>query len=47
MEYTIKAERGYFNVYINGKFYCTADTWTEAVMEAEDYLYSRALQVAM
>ena len=46
MEYTIKQERGYFTVYVNGNFYCTADTWPEAVREAESYLYGRNFQLA-
>ena len=47
MDYTIKPERGYFTVYVNGKFYCTADTWAEAEREVESYLYGRNLQTAM
>lgn len=31
----IKSEYGYYAVYINGKFYCSADTYYEAVKELE------------
>lgn len=37
MDYMIKPERGYFTVYVNGNFYCTADTWSEAEREAKIY----------
>lgn len=29
----IKQTRGYFEVYVNGDFFCTADTYLEAVKE--------------
>ena len=29
--------RDHFELYINGKFYCSADSWGEAVSEAEKY----------
>lgn len=32
-EIKIKQTRGYFEVYVNGDFFCTADTYLEAVME--------------
>ena len=37
MSYHIKRKRDYYEVYINGKFYCTADTHEEAAREVEDY----------
>ena len=37
MTYKIQPARGHFEVYINGKFYCSADDWKEAVREVEDY----------
>lgn len=37
MTYKIKREREHFEVYINDKFYCTADNWKEAVNEVETY----------
>ena len=33
MPYQIKRNRGYFEVYIDGKFYCTADNEKEAAQE--------------
>lgn len=38
MTYYIKREREYFVVYINGKFYCTADNEKEAAQEVEGYI---------
>lgn len=35
--YKIVPKRGYFEVHINGKFYCSADTWKEASKEVEEY----------
>lgn len=35
-ELTIKQVRGYFEVYINGKFFCTADNYLEAILEVYD-----------
>lgn len=29
----IKQTRGYFEVYVNGDFFCTADNYLEAVKE--------------
>lgn len=37
MTYEIKRNNGHFVVYINGKFYCTADKYLEAVKDIEDY----------
>ena len=31
----IVRDRDHYVVYINGKFYCTADTYREAVQEVE------------
>ena len=30
-------KNGHCEVYIDGKFYCTADSWNEAVREVEEY----------
>lgn len=35
MEYEIRREGNHYVVYIDGEFYCTADTHYEAVKEAE------------
>ena len=37
MTYTIKPNKGHYEVYINGKFYCTADTIKEANQEVKKY----------
>ena len=37
MTYKIKPFKGHFVVYINGKFYCTADKMSEAISEVEKY----------
>lgn len=37
MNYKITRKNGHFEVYINGKFYCSADTESEAVKEIEEY----------
>ena len=35
LEYKIIATRGHYEVYLNGKFYCSADTYHEAEKEIE------------
>lgn len=35
--YKIKRKYDHYEVYINGKFYCSADTPEEAAREIEDY----------
>lgn len=35
MEVEIKRQYDHYVVYVNGKFFCTADTYTEAVREIE------------
>ena len=37
MTYKIIPIKEHYVVYINGKFYCSADTWNEAVKEIEKY----------
>lgn len=37
MTYKIKPDRGHFLVYIDGKFYCSADTMSEAINEIRKY----------
>lgn len=39
MNYTILPVRGHLEVYINGKFYCSADNMREAEMEIRNYRY--------
>ena len=34
MDYRIINNNGHYEVYINGKFFCSADTMTEAIHEA-------------
>ena len=37
MNIQITPTRGYFEVYINGNFYCSADNMREAINEIEKY----------
>ena len=37
MSYKIKNVGGHYEIYINGKFYCSADNTVEAVKEIEAY----------
>lgn len=37
MNWKIVHKKDHYNVYINGKFYCSADTFEEAVKELEEY----------
>ena len=37
MTYKIVPKNGHVEVYINGKFYCTADTMAEAIREVKNY----------
>ena len=37
MNWKIVHNKDHYNVYINGKFYCSADTFEEAVKELEEY----------
>lgn len=38
MSVQIVPNRGYWEVHINGKLYCTADSFSEAVAEYNDYV---------
>lgn len=42
MTYKIKSVHGHFEIYINGNFYCTADTMAEAIREVKTYENSKA-----
>ena len=37
MSYQIIPKHGHFEVYVNGKFYCSADNFVEALQELEKY----------
>lgn len=41
MSVTITPNRGHWEVYIDGKFYCSADSFNEAVKEYHDYEQGR------
>lgn len=43
MTYKIKRERDHFEVYIDGKFYCTADSEKEAIREIQNYAKERGV----
>lgn len=38
MNYEVKQVHGHYEIYINGKFYCTADNMTEVEEELEKAL---------
>lgn len=35
-DYKIVPNNGHYDVYINGKFYCSADTMPEAIQEVKE-----------
>lgn len=37
----IKRDRGHWEIYINGKFFCTADSYVEAVNELHEVYRNR------
>lgn len=41
MDYEIISSKGHYDILINGKFYCSADTLPEAKREIEDYKNSQ------
>jgi len=41
MSVKIAPNRGHWEVYIDGKFYCSADTFNEAVKEYQEYEQGR------
>ena len=41
MNFDIVAVKEHYEVYINGKFYCSADTAQEAARDIEDFLGKR------
>ena len=38
MDYEIRPVHAHFEIYINGKFYCSADSMAEAMREVEKLL---------
>lgn len=41
MSYRIVPDREHLVVYIEGEFYCTADSWMEAEKEIQNYYAER------
>ena len=41
MNVKIIPDRGHWEVHIDGAFYCSADTFPEAVKEYQDYMKER------
>lgn len=37
MSYDIIAAKGHYEIFINGDFYCTTDTYLEAEKEVKEY----------
>lgn len=37
MKYNILLKNGHYEVYINNDFYCSCDTFSEAIQEIENY----------
>lgn len=37
MSYKIVPMKGHYEVYIDGEFYCTADSWSDAAREVEEH----------
>ena len=44
MNWKIVHNKDHYNVYINGKFYCSADTFEEAVKELEEEVVQRIVK---
>ena len=42
--YEIKNKNGHYELYVNGKFYCSADTFTEAAREIDRVRFGREEQ---
>ena len=38
MTYDIKRNKEHFDIYINGRFYCSADNEKEAAQEVQEYM---------
>lgn len=38
IDYEIRPEQDHYAVYINGEFYSSADTWSEASDDIENYI---------
>lgn len=43
VSYKIVNARGHYDAYVDGKFYCSADTFGEALEEIEKLLYGEEL----
>lgn len=41
LNYNIKHEHDHYSVYIEGQFYCSADTLVEAATDVEKYIEER------
>lgn len=44
LNYSIKQEYGHYSVYIEGQFYCSADTLVEAATDVEKYIEERCYE---
>ena len=41
MSFKIVPENGHWNLYINGEFYCSADSKVEAAKEYQNYIQEK------
>ena len=43
MDFVILPKFGHYEVYLNGEFFCTADNYTEAEREIEEYRFHKVV----
>lgn len=43
MDFVILPKFGHYEVYLNGEFFCTADSYSEAEREIEEYRFHKAV----
>ena len=44
MDFEIKSVNGHYEVFIDGHFYCSEDTWPKAVEEAEKAVWGDRIE---
>lgn len=43
MDFVILSKFGHYEVYLNGEFFCTADSYSEAEREIEEYRFYKVV----